>query len=269
MVNPVITGGADWKLGYSYTIGERNGYSRAVTLTDSSGNEVVLGGSGTSSNQVQGNSASGAADVGNPVKAAGVYNLTPPTFTTGQRGDLQLDASGNLKVLPQIGSLPLASASAPADASTNSVGGILSRSYNLYFDGTNWNRQRGDVNGTYSVASPGTAAANALTPVVGAGVSSLVVKASAGNFYGGSCTAGATAGFFIAYNAAAAPSAGGALTAANVLGVVAVAANGTGFLGEYTVPDRFGSGVVLLFSTSTTTFTAAANLPLHIRGRAA
>lgn len=48
--------------------------------------------------KVGGNVASGATDVGNPVKAGGRYNSSAPTLTNGQRGDLQLDSSGNLKV---------------------------------------------------------------------------------------------------------------------------------------------------------------------------
>lgn len=43
--------------------------------------------------------ASGAADSGNPVKIGGVYNSTAPTLTTGQRGDVQLDSSGNIKTV--------------------------------------------------------------------------------------------------------------------------------------------------------------------------
>lgn len=42
--------------------------------------------------------ASGATDSGNPVKVGGIYNSTPITLTNGQRGDLQLDASGFVKV---------------------------------------------------------------------------------------------------------------------------------------------------------------------------
>lgn len=57
------------------------------------------GGTGAGANQVQGNSAAGATDVGNPVKAGGVYvGASPPTLTTGQRGDLQLNARGSLRV---------------------------------------------------------------------------------------------------------------------------------------------------------------------------
>lgn len=47
---------------------------------------------------IQGNVASGGNDVGNPIKTGGVYNSTAPTFTTGQRGDTQIDSSGNTLV---------------------------------------------------------------------------------------------------------------------------------------------------------------------------
>lgn len=53
---------------------------------------------------VVGNAASGASDSGNPVKAGGVFNTSAPTLTTGQRGDLQLDSSANLKVNIAAGS---------------------------------------------------------------------------------------------------------------------------------------------------------------------
>jgi hypothetical protein len=67
-----------------------------VILRNSSGVEK-----GTNANpiSVAGTVASGAADSGNPVKAGGVYNSAAPTFTNGQRGDLQLDASGRLQTL--------------------------------------------------------------------------------------------------------------------------------------------------------------------------
>lgn len=45
--------------------------------------------------------ASAATDSGNPVKVGGKYNLTPPTLTDGQRGDLQQDANGYAKVREQ------------------------------------------------------------------------------------------------------------------------------------------------------------------------
>ena len=48
--------------------------------------------------KLQGNVAAATTDSGNTVKVGGKYNATPPTYTDGQRGDLQLDAGGNLKV---------------------------------------------------------------------------------------------------------------------------------------------------------------------------
>jgi len=42
--------------------------------------------------------ASGSADSGNPLKVGGKYNSTPVTLTDGNRGDVQLDANGYLKV---------------------------------------------------------------------------------------------------------------------------------------------------------------------------
>ena len=47
--------------------------------------------------EVSGTVASGAADSGNPVKVGGIYHASTPTFADGQRGDLQLDSSGNTK----------------------------------------------------------------------------------------------------------------------------------------------------------------------------
>lgn len=45
-----------------------------------------------------GNVASGVSDSGNPVKVAGTNNNTVISLSNAQRGDLQLDASGNLRV---------------------------------------------------------------------------------------------------------------------------------------------------------------------------
>lgn len=76
---------------------------------------------GVGNTVVQGNVASGATDAGNPVKVGGKYNSGGVTLTDGQRGDIQLDASGFLKVNVSAGSSGNAAASAtgsavPADA---------------------------------------------------------------------------------------------------------------------------------------------------------
>lgn len=50
--------------------------------------------------QVVGNVASAATDSGNPVKMGAIFNTTPPTFTTGQRVNLQTNSRGSLHVTP-------------------------------------------------------------------------------------------------------------------------------------------------------------------------
>lgn len=59
---------------------------------------TVQGITGMTPLNIFGNVASGATDSGNPVKVGGIYNLVLPTFTDGQRADLQVDANGKLLV---------------------------------------------------------------------------------------------------------------------------------------------------------------------------
>lgn len=127
----------------------------------------------------------------------------------------------------------------------------------------------GDDAGAYSVDVPTSSAAAGLAPVVDQGVFSKVIKAAPGNLYEGSIVAGATAGFLIAYNDTVAPASAAALTAAKVLDVVPVAANGFASFSDHEVPDYFSTGIVLLFSTSLTNFTEPANAAAFIRGKAA
>lgn len=134
--------------------------------------------------------------------------------------------------------------------------------------------QRGDIqvdsNGNQRAVNVASSTANAgMTPVTALNSFGIVVKASPGNFYGGSVIAGATAGFLIAYNATTVPAAGATLTAGLILGAVSVSANGSAAIGEYNIADRFSVGVVLLFSTTLATNTNPANASVFIRGRAA
>lgn len=59
--------------------------------------QSVSGGSASSPSVVTGNVAAAATDSGNPVKVGAVYNSTAPTYTNGQRTDLQSDSLGNLQ----------------------------------------------------------------------------------------------------------------------------------------------------------------------------
>ena len=63
------------------------------------------GGTGSLASQVQGNIASDAADSGNPVKVGLKVNVTSPTFTDGDRADMQGDINGFLKSREQYAPL--------------------------------------------------------------------------------------------------------------------------------------------------------------------
>lgn len=65
----------------------------------------------------QGNVASGAADSGDPVKVGGVYNSSAPSLTSGQRGDVQLEATGELRVTAKNQGF-----SSPADGQAGGIG---------------------------------------------------------------------------------------------------------------------------------------------------
>jgi len=125
-----------------------------------------------------------------------------------------------------------------------------------------------DNTAAYVAPTPTASAMNAIVPVTTLNATSLQVKGAAGNFYGGSIVAGATAGFLIAYNSASVPAAG-ALTANSILAVVPVAANASAAIGDFQIPDRFSTGVVLLFSTAVNSYSVPANSAQFMRGRAA
>jgi hypothetical protein len=194
-----------------------------------------------------------------------------PTGNVPQQ--VKTDGNGRLQVTVTYG----AGGTSPALAADNADGSavsatadkqsVVARGY--VFNGTTWDRQRGDTSGTYFVRAASAAAAAAVVPLVAQGAFQLQLKGTAGNLVSASITAGATAGFLIAYNAAAAPAAGAALTAALVLNVVAVAAGATAAMPIDNIPDRFGAGIQLLFSTSLTTYTQPANPAVFLRGKAA
>lgn len=73
----------------------------AIPVTQSTSPWVVGQATASSLNaQVVGNVANAATDSGNPVKAGGKVNTTAPTYTDGQRADLQQDTTGSLYVNP-------------------------------------------------------------------------------------------------------------------------------------------------------------------------
>lgn len=94
--------------------------------------------------------------------------------------------------------------------------------------------------------TPSSSAGVANTPVkTSVAASSLVVKAGAGNLYTASCTA-AIAGYLMVFDATSAPADG---TVTPTL-VAAVGSGQTVEIDHSVIPDRFATGITLVFSTT-------------------
>lgn len=148
----------------------------------SSANQLAVqaapGSTSTRAVTVQGNVASGATDVGNPLKIGGLVNTTAPTaLATGQRTDFWTTAFGAL----EIAGATTTGADAVANNVMRSISGQntaalgLLLTSNYVFNGTTWDRQRGDTNGTYVVTKGGT---GFVTNQVSVGTTATLVAAA-------------------------------------------------------------------------------------------
>jgi len=145
-----------------------DGQTGAMQL-DSSGNLKIAGAvtapTGASATQVQGNVASAATDSGNPLKVGGVYSAgSQPTLTIGQRGDIQLDINGSQVGTSRTTGSTLAdgfsNASVPLPTGITSSGGaavVSNRVLQMMFNGTSWDRERGNMDGTAFASAARTA----------------------------------------------------------------------------------------------------------------
>lgn len=111
-------------------------------------------GDSTGGGYVQGPAASGATQAGNPVKAGGVFNTTPPTVTTGQAVDWQMSNRGEGKVAISFNDTVVSLIAQPSSdgvsASANRGLGTLGLEY--LFNGTTWDRRRGTNTGAWLAA---------------------------------------------------------------------------------------------------------------------
>lgn len=238
----------------------------SVVNVDASGNVVI--GNGASAQQVQGNVASGAADTGtNPLKVGCIFSTTLPTVTTGQRVDSQCTNRGEQLVILSFGTNG-PNAASPDNTDGQSIVGtasllrIVNRNY--VFNGTTWDRARGDTTGQYVVEVPSAAAAAGLTIAATTVASSnLVVKASAGNLYSYNVTSAATAGYIMIFNATTAP-ADGTVTPARCIPLAANTGIEVDMRGQ---PTFFTTGITIVFS-STGCFTKTASATAFISGDA-
>lgn len=124
-----------------------------VVFTNGQQGSIACGPSGEL--LISGTIASGATDSGNPVKVGGKYNSSVSTLTNGQRADLQLDSFGNVRSLmtgnPNSGSDGISNNSLNFTPSVNSQAAAIllfpQASYN--FNGSTWDRFRGDTTGSW------------------------------------------------------------------------------------------------------------------------
>lgn len=127
------------------------------TLASGDLGNLQLDSSGKLLTAAAGNAASGAADSGNPVKIGALVETAAPSASraNGNRADCTVDAYGALRVMP-------AEVLAGADGNGNSfLAGIrmsgnwgVLQTAGYVFNGTTWDRQRGDTNGTVVQPAP-------------------------------------------------------------------------------------------------------------------
>lgn len=235
---------------------------------------LVTTGTGVLAARVQGNSASGVADVGDPVKVGGKYLTAAPTFTDGQRGDIQISQQGSLLIALSGTGLGTDGGNGGVSNLLNKVGtsGNLAVSAMLVNGGGSADRPRsitgadGTGLGVQATAmAPVSGAAGALVPAVTAAVAgSLILKASAGNLYDCAITTGGSAGYLMTFNSTTVPADGAVTPQA----CIPIAAN-SGFtldLSSAGIPERYTVGIVLVFST-TGPFTKTISATAFLRGR--
>lgn len=156
-----------------------------VPVSDSGGSLTVDQATASNLNaQVVGNVASGATDSGNGVKLAGVFTTTPAAVTTGQRRDVEVSARGAVSVFIKDASNSVVGVITPSTDALSALNvGIVSAALNYGFNGTTYDRLRGDTNGL--VNQPHALVANRWTYVAASGgisntTTAVTIKAAAG-----------------------------------------------------------------------------------------
>jgi hypothetical protein len=149
-----------------------------VTLVNSAGVEVANASGGV---VVGGSVASGAADSGNPVKIAGVFNSTLPTLDDGDRGDVQLNNRGAMQVALTSAGTGISGSATNADAVAvaTTATSLRNVSFPTVYNGTTWDRLRGNTTGLVVISPTGWVYAAATGGIVNS-TTAVTIKAAAG-----------------------------------------------------------------------------------------
>lgn len=213
-----------------------------------------------------GNVAHDAVDSGAPVKIGGYASLAAPVAVAdADRVNLWLTRNGAVAsnlVTTNGASIDGGTLGADGRLTTNVT--LLTSAFGFVFNGTNWDRQRGDTAGIWTNQSPSVAAGVALTSVKSAALETgKVIKAAAGNLYGLNLVA-TVGGMFLVHNSATVPAAG-AVTPVKAYPVVA----GQAIDISFNPPIRFSTGISVSFTTAATPFTQTDSATAFISGDAA
>lgn len=120
----------------------------------------VTTGSGALAARVQGNSAAGVADVGDPVKIGGVFNTIQPTYANGQRGDVQLTSKGAVWTTLQAATGIGIFTGTGTDTQSNGATTLFVSNYNYAYNSSNtWDRIR-TLSGAANTTGTGVQAAD-------------------------------------------------------------------------------------------------------------
>jgi hypothetical protein len=109
---------------------------------------------------IEGAVASGSADSGNPNKVGGKVNTTAPTFVDGNRADLQLSTRGELFVIPRSVNLTQTFQNGLADGVSNSSVAAVVEARPDSFNGSTWDRVRGNLEASLLASSARTTTTN-------------------------------------------------------------------------------------------------------------
>ena len=172
----------------TYNTGSMANTDKLQIIYDAASGDPTYDATGTTF--VVGNVASGASDNGNPVKVGGIYNATPPSFTDGQRGDLQVGSKGSLRTELFVSGSTQAAAYVTTNADGQAVGSLGVRletvNRNTIFNGTSFDRlySASAATGTTGLGVPAAGAMgiyNSTPPTVTSGNYERLQLDSSGN----------------------------------------------------------------------------------------
>lgn len=157
-----------------------NAFITNIPPVSQSGSWTVTSNQGTSPWTIQGDSASGTSNAGNPVKIGGAFNTTQPTVTTGQTVDAQMTARGAQIVATGIDTFNVTINAAIA-AGSNTIGNvnaIQSGTWTVQQGGAPWSQNVSQWGGSSTTLGQKTSA-NSIPVVISSDQSTINIQGTA------------------------------------------------------------------------------------------